>query len=114
MRQKSGTPKVSPEQVLKDIRRATRKHYSTEDKIRIVLDGRMVCVANIASPSCAAAKGLAKACTTVGRRSSWKPASGGLPRMTARSAITEEVKELLPSKTDDCFIAAKPHNIAQR
>ena len=68
MRQKSGTPKVSPEQVLKDIRRATRKHYSTEDKIRIVLDGRMVCVANIASPSCAAAKGLARACTTVGRR----------------------------------------------
>src|SRR5262245_57752224 len=39
MRQKSGTPKVSSEQVLKDIRRATRKHYSAEDKIRIVLDG---------------------------------------------------------------------------
>jgi transposase len=39
MRQKSETPKVSSEQVVKDIRRATRKHYSAEDKIRIVLDG---------------------------------------------------------------------------
>ena len=39
MRQKSGTPKVSSEQVLKGIRRATRKHYSAEDKIRIVVDG---------------------------------------------------------------------------
>jgi len=27
------------EQVVKDIRRATRRHFSTEDKIRIVLDG---------------------------------------------------------------------------
>ena len=27
------------EQVIRDIRRATRKHYSAEDKIRIVLDG---------------------------------------------------------------------------
>src|SRR4249920_4070521 len=38
MRQKSGTPKGS-EQVVKGIRRATRKRYSAEDKIRIVLDG---------------------------------------------------------------------------
>lgn len=27
------------EKVVKDIRRATRKHYSSEEKIRIVLDG---------------------------------------------------------------------------
>src|SRR5215212_4343271 len=39
MRQKSETPKVSSEQVVKDIRRATRRHFSAEDKIRIVLDG---------------------------------------------------------------------------
>src|SRR6266540_4195993 len=38
MRQKSGTPKGS-EQIVKNIRRAVRKHYSAEDKIRIVLDG---------------------------------------------------------------------------
>ena len=39
MRQKSGTRKATSEQVVKDIRRATRKQYSAEEKIRIVLDG---------------------------------------------------------------------------
>ena len=39
MRQKSETTKVASEQVVKDIRRATRKQYSAEEKIRIVLDG---------------------------------------------------------------------------
>ena len=39
MRQKFETPKVSSERVVKDIRRATRKQYSAEEKIRIVLDG---------------------------------------------------------------------------
>jgi transposase len=39
MRQKSETPKRPAEQVVKDIRRATRKHYSAEEKIRIVLEG---------------------------------------------------------------------------
>ena len=39
MRQKSETPKVSSERVVTDIRRATRKQYSAEEKIRIVLDG---------------------------------------------------------------------------
>ena len=31
--------KASAEQVVGDIRRATRKHFSAEDKIRIVLEG---------------------------------------------------------------------------
>ena len=39
MRQTSGPAKEPAEQVVKDIRRATRKHYSAEDKIRIVLTG---------------------------------------------------------------------------
>ena len=39
MSRKSGTPKLSAEQVVKDIRRATRRQYSAEEKIRIVLDG---------------------------------------------------------------------------
>ena len=32
-------PKALAEQVVKDIRRATRRHYSAEDKIGIVLSG---------------------------------------------------------------------------
>ncbi len=39
MRQKSGIHKATSEKVVKDIRRATRKQYSAEEKIRIVLDG---------------------------------------------------------------------------
>jgi len=39
MSQKSGPVKVSAEKVVKDIRRATRRHFSAEDKIRIVLEG---------------------------------------------------------------------------
>ena len=39
MRQKSGPQKPAAEQVIKDIRRETRKHHSAEDKIRIVLEG---------------------------------------------------------------------------
>ncbi len=39
MRQKSGTGKSHGEKVVKDTRRAPRKQYSAEEKIRIVLDG---------------------------------------------------------------------------
>jgi transposase len=39
MRRKSGTQKEPAEKVIKDIRRATRKQYSAEEKIRIVLEG---------------------------------------------------------------------------
>ena len=37
---KKSPPKKAPaERVVKDIRQATRRHFSAEDKIRIVLDG---------------------------------------------------------------------------
>ena len=39
MRAKSSGQKAPAERVLKDIRRATRRHFSAEDKIRIVLEG---------------------------------------------------------------------------
>jgi transposase len=39
MSQKSVTSKPPAEAVVRDIRRATRRHYSAEDKIRIVLEG---------------------------------------------------------------------------
>ena len=39
MRQKSNTNAQSSEDIVKGIRRATRKRYSAEEKIRIVLDG---------------------------------------------------------------------------
>ena len=39
MKPKSSSSKSPAEQVVKDIRRKTRRHFSAEDKIRIVLDG---------------------------------------------------------------------------
>ena len=39
MSQKAGQAKPPAETVVKEIRRATRKHYSAEEKIRIVLEG---------------------------------------------------------------------------
>jgi transposase len=41
MSQKSSTPpaRVPAEKLVRDIRRAMRKHHSAEDKIRIVLEG---------------------------------------------------------------------------
>ncbi|PTM41563.1 transposase [Bosea sp. 124] len=39
MRQKSGPEKAPAEQVVMDIRRATRRQFTAEEKIRIVLEG---------------------------------------------------------------------------
>ena len=39
MKPKHSSPKKPAERVVKDIRRATRRHFSAEDKIRIVIEG---------------------------------------------------------------------------
>ena len=39
MNTKNRTQKDSAEKTVRDIRRATRRHYSAEEKIRIVLEG---------------------------------------------------------------------------
>ena len=39
MRQKSGPEKQPAEDAIRDIRRATRRYFSAEEKIRIVLEG---------------------------------------------------------------------------
>ena len=56
MKQKSGPGKAPAEQVLKDVRRQTRRQYSAEENIRIVLEG---CAAKRTSRSFAAAEGIA-------------------------------------------------------
>jgi len=76
MKQKAGPQKPAAEHVIKDIRRATRKHHSAEDKIRIVLEGLR------GEDSIAALcrrEGIAESLTTVGRKSSSKLARSGWP-----------------------------------
>jgi hypothetical protein len=56
MRQQTRPSKEPAEKVVQDIRRATRKHYSAEEKIR----------------SCVAARGLHRTCTIAGRKTFWR------------------------------------------
>ena len=75
MRQKSGTRESSSERLVTNIRRVTRKQYSSEEKIRIVLDGlRGECsIAELCRR-----EGISpRAFITAGPRSSWRPASAG-------------------------------------
>src|SRR5512139_2435970 len=69
MRQKSVATSSPSERLVKSIRRATRRHHSAEEKIRIVLDG-LRGEASIAE--LCRREGIAEASITAGRRSSWK------------------------------------------
>jgi transposase len=82
---------VPVEQVVKDIRRATRRHFSAEDKIRIVLEGLR------------GEDSIAELCRREGivqnlyYRWSKDFLEAGKKRLagdTARAATSEEVKEL--------------------
>jgi transposase len=91
MRQTSRPAKRPAEQVVKDIRRATRRHFSAEDKIRIVLDGLR------------GEDSIAELCRREGivqnlyYRWSKEFLEAGKKRLagdTARAATSDEVKEL--------------------
>lgn len=91
MRQKSGPEKAPAEQVVMDIRRATRRQFSAEEKIRIVLEGVR------------GEESIAELCWREGIASSmyygWSKEflDAGKRRLagdTARAATSDEVKEL--------------------
>jgi transposase len=91
MGQKSGPVKEPAEQIVKEIRRATRRQFSTEEKIRIVLSGLR------------GEDSIAELCRREGivqnlyYRWSKEFLEAGKKRLagdTARAATSEEVKEL--------------------
>src|ERR1043166_9505780 len=91
MKQKSGPGKPPAEQVLKDIRRQTRRQYSAEEKIRIVLEGLRgeESIAELCRREGIAASmyyGWSKEFLEAGKRR--------LAGDTARAATSAEVKEL--------------------
>jgi transposase len=96
MRHKSsapGTP-ASPsasERLVRDIRRVTRKHYSAEDKIRIVLDG-LRGEATIAE--LCRREGIAESLYYSWSKEFLEAGKRRLSGDTARSATTSEVKDL--------------------
>jgi transposase len=91
MRQKSGPQKQAAEDTIKNIRRATRRHFSAEEKIRIVLEGLRgeESIAELCRREGIAASmyyGWSKEFLEAGKRR--------LAGDTARAATSQEVKDL--------------------
>ncbi len=91
MRQKSGPRGTSSEKLVKDIRRATRKRYSAEEKIRIVLDGLRgeETIAELCRR-----EGIAQGLYYSWSKEFLNAGKKRLPGDTARAANTGEVKDL--------------------
>ena len=97
MRSKPLSMKTTPgERVAKDIRRATRRHFSAEDKIRIVLDGLRGedSVAEICRK-----EGIAQSLYYVWSKEFLEAGKRRLAGDTARAATTDEVKNLRREST---------------
>jgi len=91
MRQKSGQQKPTAGKAIKDIRRATRKSYSAEEKIRIVLEGLR------GEGSIAALcrrEGIAESMYYTWSKEFLEAGKRRLAGDTARAATTDEVKAL--------------------
>ena len=91
MRAKSSSAKRPAEQVVKDIRRATRRHFSAEDKIRIVLDGLR---GDDSIAELCRREGIAQSLYYVWSKEFMEAGKRRLAGDTARAATTDEVKDL--------------------
>jgi len=88
---KKSPVKAPAEQVVKDIRRQTRRHFSAEDKIRIVLDG-LRGDDSIAEPC--RREGIAQSLYYVWSKEFMEAGKRRLAGDTARAATTDEVRDL--------------------
>ena len=91
MRQKSENQKPSSERIVKDIRRATRKQYSAEEKIRIVLDGLR---GEHSIAELCRREGIAQSLYYVWSKEFLEAGKRRLAGDTARAATSGEVKDL--------------------
>ena len=91
MRQKPGTKRSHGEKVVKDIRRATRKQYSAEEKIRIVLDGLK---GEDSIAELCRREGIAQSLYYSWSKEFLEAGKNRLAGDTARQATSPEVKEL--------------------
>ena len=91
MRPKSSSAKKRAEQVVKDIRRATRRHFSAEDKIRIVLEGLR---GDDSIAELCRKEGIAQSLYYVWSKEFMEAGKRRLAGDTARAATTDEVKDL--------------------
>ena len=91
MRPKSSSAKKPAERVVKDIRRATRRHFSAEDKIRIVLDGLR---GDDSIAELCRREGIAQSLYYVWSKEFMEAGKRRLAGDTARAATSDEVKDL--------------------
>src|SRR5580765_111397 len=91
MRQKSNTASVSSEALVRNIRRATRKHHAAEEKIRIVLDGLR---GETSIAELCRREGIAESMYYAGWKECREAGKRRLAGGTARAATTDEVKQL--------------------
>ncbi len=91
MRPKSSSAKKPAEQVVKDIRRATRRHFSAEDKIRIVLEGLR---GDDSIAELCRREGIAQSLYYVWSKEFLEAGKRRLAGDTARAATTDEVRDL--------------------
>lgn len=91
MRAKSSSTKKPAEQVMKDIRRATRRHFSAEDKIRIVLEGLR---GEDSIAELCRREGIVQSLYYTWSKEFMEAGKRRLAGDTARAATTDEVKDL--------------------
>ena len=96
MRSKPMTTKAPAERVLKDIRRATRRHFSAEDKIRIVLDGLR---GEDSIAELCRREGIAQSLYYVWSKEFLEAGKRRLAGDTARAATSDEVKDIRREST---------------
>ena len=91
MRQKSVRPESPSERIVKNIRRVTRKHYSSEEKIRIVLDGLR---GETSIAELCRREGIAEGLYYAWSKEFLEAGKRRLAGDTARAATSDEVKDL--------------------
>ena len=91
MSPKPSSARKPAEQVVKDIRRAIRRHFSAEDKIRIVLDGLR---GEDSIAELCRKEGIAQSLYYTSSKEFMEAGKRRLAGDTARAATTDEVKDL--------------------
>lgn len=91
MKSKQSSSKRSADKVIKDIRRKTRRHFSAEDKIRIVLEGLR---GDDSIAELCRQEGIAQSLYYTWSKEFMEASKRRMAGDTARAATADEVKDL--------------------
>jgi len=106
MRSKRANPKAPAERVVKDIRRKTRRQFSAEEQIRIVLEGLR---GDDSIAELCRKEGMAQSLYYTWSKEFMEAGRRRLAGDTARAATSEEVKDLRHKARDRQGMRCGPH-----